>query len=87
MSMQSLFISIIEAFHFIFDNCHTYNKVMSSKELVVKLGKGMGVSDCIEPLGMEEGIHNSEVTLVYLQQGGLLSYMDGTGKHAEIVSM
>ena len=38
---------------------------MSSKELMIKLGEGMGVSDHIEPVGVEEGIGSSEL-VVYL---------------------
>jgi hypothetical protein len=41
------------------------NKAMSSKELVIKLGEGMGVSDHIEPVSVEEGIYSSEVVMVY----------------------
>ena len=43
----------------------TDNKAMSSKELMIKLGEGMGVSDHIEPVGVEEGIGSSEL-VVYL---------------------
>jgi hypothetical protein len=57
---------IIEAFHFIFGNFHTNNKAMSSKELVIKLGEGMGVSDCIEPVAVEESTCSSEAKMVYL---------------------
>jgi hypothetical protein len=66
MSMQYLFIFTIEAFHFIFGNCHTDNKAISSKELVIELGEGMGVSDPTEPMGVEEGIYSSEMAMVYL---------------------
>ena len=66
MSMQCHFIFIVEGFHFIFSNCHTDNKAMPFKELVIKLGEGMGVSDSIEPVGVKEGICRNEVVMVYL---------------------
>jgi hypothetical protein len=44
--------------HFIF--------ITPFKELVIKLGEGMGVSDSIEPVGVKEGICRNEVVMVYL---------------------
>ena len=87
MSMQCYFIFVVEAFHFIFSNCHTDNKATPFKELVIKLGEGMGVSDSIEPVGVKEGICRNEVVMVYLQEDYLLSHMERTVKQDETVSM
>ena len=43
----------------------------------------MSVSDLIEPVGVEEGIH----AMVYLQEGNLLLYMEGIVKHDKIILM
>ena len=66
MSMQCHFSFLNEAFHFIFRNYHKNNKATPFKELVIELGEGMGVSDSIELVGVEEGIYRNEVVMVYL---------------------
>ena len=60
---------------------------MSSKELVVNMDDGMGNSAHIKLMSVEDSIHSNEVAMVYLQEGGMLLYMEGMVKHGEIISM
>ena len=40
----------------------------------------MGNSNCIELVDVEDNIHSKEETMVYLQEGNLLQYMEGIVK-------
>lgn len=65
-----------------------YCSGMSSKELVVDIGKQMGAtSDHIEPKAIEDRITNSEAAQTYLKEGSLSSFMEGMGIHDEHVSL
>ena len=75
----------MEAFHFIFLNCHTNNKATPYKEIVIELGEDMSVSDSIELVGVEEGIFGNEVVMVYMYEDYLLLDMEGMVKHDKVV--
>lgn len=87
MTMQCIFIFSIVAWYFIFFISKTQCKAMPLEELVVDLGGNMSTSDSTKLVVVEECIINSEVTMIYLQEGGLLPYMDGMVKHNEVILM
>ena len=60
-------------------------KAMSLGELVVDLGGDMGTSDHIELVDVEECISSNKAAMVYLQEGGLLPYMEGMVKHNKVI--